>query len=162
MVPGVVVVDFAYTAAMSPKLDDLDALLALGDVDGNEVLAMVPALLKAAGGELPAEARPLLARLARAAGVTERDDEAETKRKIDAFVAAHAPRDDVKRGLFTLAAGKALDLVKKGAQAAFQKFSDADPACPVAPNDGASGNTGTAGKRAGVSALDVRLGKTKE
>jgi hypothetical protein len=137
---------------------DLDALLSLGDVSEAEILAMVPSLVRASEGDLPAAARPLLARLAKAAGVTERDDEAATARKIAAFVDANAPRDEVKRGLFALAAGKALDLVKAGAQAAFARFND-DRATTDCPVPGNAPNEGPGGKR-GMSALDLRLGKT--
>jgi hypothetical protein len=139
---------------------DLDALLSLGEVSEAEILAMVPSLVRASDGDVPAAARPLLARLAKAAGVTDRDDEATTAQKIAAFVDANTPRDEVKRGLFTLAAGKALDLVKAGAQAAFAKFSDdrATTDCPVpgnAPNDASGG-------KKGMSALDLRSGKSSK
>ena len=43
--------------------DDLDALLSLGDVDPKQILALVPSLVRAAGGDVPPEARKLLDRL---------------------------------------------------------------------------------------------------
>jgi hypothetical protein len=139
---------------------DLQALLSLGDVSEAEILAMVPALVRATEGDVPAAARPLLARLAKAAGVTERDDEDTTARKIAAFVEANTPREEVKRGLFTLAAGKALDLVKSGAQAAFAKFAD-DRATTDCPVPGNAPNEASGGKK-GMSALDLRSGKTEK
>ncbi len=70
----------------------------LDEVSEAEILALVPSLARASDGDVPAAARPLLARLAKAAGVTDRDDEATTAQKIAAFVDANAPRDEVKRG----------------------------------------------------------------
>jgi hypothetical protein len=139
---------------------DLDALLSLGEVSEAEILALVPSLVRASDGDVPAAARPLLARLAKAAGVTDRDDEESTAKKIAAFVDAHAPREEVKRGLFTLAAGKALDLVKAGAQAAFAKFND-DRATTDCPVPGIAPNEASGGKK-GMSALDLRSGKSSK
>lgn len=141
-------------------LDNLDALLSLGDVSEAEILALVPSLVRASEGDVPAAARPLLARLAKAAGVTSQDDEATTAKKIAAFVDANAPRDEVKRGLFALAAGKSLDVVKAGAQAAFQRFSD-DRATTDCPVPGNAPDEPSGGKK-GMSALDLRSGKSSK